>query len=323
LVRAAALALSVLTGCDAPPIAVAVDASTDTSTVSPLDAVLADGARLFCEMHQKCDPRMFAIAFGDMTTCKKRQSEIMSRQSTGVGVVATPEQRRRCYQALWGGDCVHAQRVLYEGVVPDDCRVPGTLPIDAPCASRWQCQSMRCTGICGTCVAPVGEGAACYSGAQCEFGSICWGGQCIRPRERGEACDAAHICHVELNCVAGRCVDPPKLSDPCAMDARFPCGAIGKRCDKPTNTCQPMTIGKLGDPCGSIDDYPVDCAFGLSCRSERPNENGVCVTAIPDGARCGTFSWVPNNGCHFASVCSLNICRIPHSTDCSLSGVVP
>jgi hypothetical protein len=322
-VRAAALALSVLTGCDAPTIAVAVDASTDAADASAIDPAFVVGAQRFCQMQQKCFPHDFAVAFGDLPTCLSRHALLTSHASSGYGALVTSEQRRRCYEALFVEDCTRARRMVSEGDLPPECRVPGSLKIDEPCNSRWQCQSEHCSGSCGVCVTPLADGSACTTHAQCRNGSICWDSICIKLRERGEACDSANICHLDLNCASGRCVDPPKVGDPCVKEARFPCGPMGLRCDRASNTCQALTVAKAGEPCGVVDDYPVDCAFGLTCRSERPGQNGVCVASVADNGRCGTFWWVPGGGCLWGSHCGNEVCRPFEPTDCSRPGIVP
>jgi len=212
------------------------------------------------------------------------------------GITYTAEDLEACARAMDALRC--------EASELPECDFRGSLPAEAPCILRAQCQSGNCTGsgdvpagqgdfrglnppteTCGKCATVAAVGDSCSKG-ECPKGSVCAGNQlpvsgeptCV-PIVRGDVgthcnglwapCNSGLYCDLNQNCRALR-----KLGEPCDNSQSIFCApqltCIGKTCRKPTGE---------GSSCVSGDG----CTSGLVCADDQ-----VCrrITWAEPGMPC-------------------------------------
>jgi hypothetical protein len=84
-------------------------------------------------------------------------------------------------------------------------------------------------------------------------------------------------------------------------------GTFGAVCDAVTRTCKAVVkLASAGQPCGVIDDVPVECdAFG-GCGFDSPDATmGHCLPPTADGAPCDPV----NSVCFWPASCSDGVCK--------------
>jgi hypothetical protein len=321
-----------LMGCHAPVVQIVeteagADAALDVLPEPPVDPAFDRVAEAYCNVAARCMPIELRSLWGSIDDCKKRYPRYIAHLTSGFGSRATPAERRACAEALDVTDCAKAVRMWTEGDKPAACRIPGALPVDAPCGSDWQCATMHCSGSCGKCVDPLPMSSKCSSQPECPFGQVCLSGKCAQPRELDEPCvPSIDLCHFDLACSGGKCVRAPTAGEACLEGADIPC-ARGRdlRCDPATKTCVLWKIGtKVGDPCGPSGIESVLCDHGLTCKELGPLLPGKCVRAHDDGEACNqAFYSTPGGPCQFPDSCIRNVCRELELQDCSNPGAPP
>lgn len=195
----------------------------------------------------------------------------------------------------------------------------GTLDTGAPCTSGLQCASGGCSAglatddggvsTCGTCQAPVADGADC-SAAPCVAGDACtlgFDGQnltetCTKvnpPAADGASCTADSDCLGPDHC---NFPTPDATTGNCAAPA-----AAGGSCFANQNCATPLVCtGINSEVCtaavavGGACSASSDCAIGAACDS---TSKCATVTYAAPGATCdGTVV-----------VCSQGSCNLPDS----------
>lgn len=195
----------------------------------------------------------------------------------------------------------------------------GTLDVGAPCASGLQCASGGCSAglqgddggssTCGTCQAPVADGADC-SAAPCVAGDACtlgFDGQnltetCTKvnpPAADGASCTADSDCSGPDHCnyatadaTTGTCAAPAAAGGSCSANQNCAASLVCTGGD--TQVCTAAVA--VGGACTAS----TDCVVGAGCDST--SKCAALTYAAPGGACDG------NTG-----LCSQGTCNVPSS----------
>lgn len=191
----------------------------------------------------------------------------------------------------------------------------GTLDVGASCASGLQCASGGCSAglqsddggvsTCGTCQAPVGDGADC-SAAPCVAGDACtlsFDGQnlaetCVNvnpPAAEGASCTSDTDCLGPNHCsfattdaTTGACAAPAAAGGSCFANQN--CAASLVCTGSNTQTCTAAVA--VGGACTSS----TDCVVGAACD---PTSKCATVTYAAPGATCdGTVVLCAQGSCN-------------------------
>jgi hypothetical protein len=253
--------------------------STGNSATSTGDPEL-DSCRHFARATRRCfgpdDP-------SDVARLDARADATCKPHFALPGITYTAEDLDACARAMDTLQCAASEL--------SECDFRGSLPADAPCILRAQCQSGSCIGsgdvpagqddfgglnpppgTCGKCAGVAAVGESCTKG-ECPRGAVCTGNQvvvssgeptCV-PIVRGDVgahcnglwapCNSGLYCGLDQNCRAFG-----KLADPCDNSQGIVCASsltcIGKTCREPTGE---------GSSCESGDG----CTSGLVCADDQ------------------------------------------------------
>ncbi len=257
------------------------------------------------------------------------------------GVRRSAEHIKACADA-------YVQRACVNAIEPIECKVPGTLDVNAPCFVDAQCQSFLCSSMrdtsgsqCGVCMRRVPEGGECF-GNVCELGTSCNSDSalCRRDLDEGEPCGqlGGSFCKPHLVCnVDGMCTMPGLDGTKCRTWAQCEHG-LYCLCDNDQVSCEMgscVPTKKEGEGC--IDRG--HCDFGLKCVDRKcvkvqyagPEqecddsvifcERGVCDTVSRKCARIINDSNPCVAGdktavCDFFAVCQDSTCKVPDGQVC-------
>jgi hypothetical protein len=114
-----------------------------------------------------------------------------------------------------------------------------------------------------TCTVPLGVGASCASGTQCEWGLVCIGSRCVPWKVRGEDCSS---------------------TPDCGRDTGTYCLATS---DGTHQVCTLLSFAEAGDRC-DLGSHLL-CSASTKCVGTDGQSSiaGVCLAPIADGNSCG------------------------------------
>jgi hypothetical protein len=237
---------------------------------------------------------------------------------------------KQCFDALAAASCDQTQKSAR--VQPTSCKniFGGKQAEGQPCAFDDECQTHRCLlpnvctmaccqATCGAAVAAAQIGQSCASVA-CVDDAFCdETSTCRALVGNGGACASPDECQYGLGCVGvspatqGTCAVVPAVGQPCPDGI---CADIGAVCD-PSGTC--VALGLPGAPC-TLD---LDCAPAFHCDSTNycnpyPTLGMTCTTScaagswcdVPVGQTAGTCTAPLANGqpCQLGAQCASQFC---------------
>jgi hypothetical protein len=225
----------------------------------------------------------------------------------GPDTRTTPADVDACAAAVAPLDSGPALFHLISEGIPQ-CAFRGGRAEGQACLYGSQCQSGHCSveGQCGVCV-PAGQlltkcayfddwGNNLAGMSQCDAGLVCnWRPPlsfttfCSKASELGGPCGTASTtCHWDNLCVDGICVAPPRAGEPCDPNGVPVTCEDYHFCNKLTAVCEPLAVGRAGDPCGYFDDGRLGvCGDPLICAPVDPVAfKGTCAAPTPDGQPC-------------------------------------
>lgn len=203
----------------------------------------------------------------------------------------------------------------------------GTRSAGERCYSFAQCSSLWCFGVrvldqtgkrnrratqCGTCAAPLAEGASCN--VESDFctpgqpGTSCFRGVCRVRGNQGAACDSWDDCNTPWVCTsAGTCGAVVPEGGSCAGSTDCAGEWV---CDPVAKTC----VGQeYVEPGGACDTDIRWCWIGV-CDMADGATTGVCPIVLPDGSACD-----PNDRartCDSFASCFQGTCQIVDANAC-------
>lgn len=190
----------------------------------------------------------------------------------------------------------------------------GSKPVNGPCRSRIDCDSLSCVGnslACGKCVARLAAGADCTESAQCPRAGFC-NTKCYATAFLGDSCDTYNLCGNGLVCTAGKCVKAGGVGAPCTTEAQCDLAAlIG--CNKATGQCEAYTFAQPTEACPAMGAMgpPVLCSKGSSCIRPGVAQPGTCVVNAKVGETCGA-----DKRCEAFINCTDSKCVLPTYVAC-------
>jgi hypothetical protein len=188
------------------------------------------------------------------------------------------------------------------------CVVPGKRGEGAGCWSFAQCGSGECLGetVCGTCRPRIPADGRCEFDSQCLRGLVCGQMKCAVPMNLGGACSDSRPCRRSLLCRNGTCGPRAREGEACA--GHEDC-AGGLLCNFDRHTCARAAVST--DQCGSDqpDGTVQFCAGGSTCEQA----SLTCVATAGDNASC-VADGTP--ACLWPAVCSGGTCRLARPVDC-------
>lgn len=238
-----------------------------------------------CAKYQACAPGWLSIGYGGVAECVARETLQYQWITTLPGVGWKASDFVACGAAWTAASCAD----YMNGTPLTACIVAGTLALDEPCNSNYQCASLFCDSdgtSCGVCVAAPAVGQACINGV-CDSGLVCsLNDVCQKPRGLREACSDDYPCQPRLDCYQGQCALP-------SITAGTSCdSSINLNCDLGQNYVCALTT----DKCVNVASY---AAAGQSCGVESTNTSatmcsrgscdsstGLCVSRAADHGTC-------------------------------------
>ncbi len=279
------------------------------------------------------------------------------RAAVAVGRISmAPELAKACLESFATGGCAGPTQDVDPWVLLSSCRDPFVGRVAAgercfvsnECTTGSQCVNAASfnTGmipltpqgvsaartvagiapLVGTCLPYLEKGERCRSSEECAPMLYCRRPAyvCAAPSGPGETCKIemdqngelrdAILCDdatQNLVCGTGMCRRLPRDGEPCFQESFFLCdpdpvlalSCVGQGFNGP-GVCK--TAGPLGAACGS-DGLPP-CAFGLACLAPDDNQIGTCGQPPSNGERC------PVDGrCVSPAVCNFlnQTCMVP------------
>ena len=277
-----------------------------------------------CGILAQCLPEFLQYLYGDVDTCKTRESINCAATFSLAGTSRSPDKTEGCAQAVTGLTCDQ----YLTGTPPDACKtMPGTLANGAACSATSQgaqCASGHCNiqaSICGACSDGPATGAQCIDSSDCADTDVCVGatdtalGQCAIAVGPGAACDAAHGCEPGYYCSGGVCAANKAVGAACTTQDE--CNGVREQiCDiGGSNTCVAIQFAAAGQPCGLVNNVYVGCAaLGACVVATATATQGTCQAAPKDGAACGTGAQAVS--CLPPAVCDNGVCKISDPLAC-------
>ena len=266
-------------------------------------------AESYCNKTAACSAFALQSFWGDLETCKKR--DVLWYMATlRLGDTGnTPDSFWTCSDAVDAQSCED----FNAAVAAPGCQFkPGKRALGRGCSNGAQCDTLHCdivdNAACGVCATKAPIGAVCDVNSDCASGARCRQQKCVPEVGEGAACDGqTAVCAYSNTCLGATCRKPFLVGAPC--DPMFDAcdyGTFGAVCDGQTKTCKAVVkLAAYGQPCGVIDNVPVDCAAFGSCGVDTPDATvGSCIPPTPDGAACDS-----NSLCFWPSSCSGGVCR--------------
>jgi len=279
------------------------DPPSDEDT-GPIEKPCEGYASARCETMNRCAPALFAIEHGDLDACRSELRAWCVHVGHLPGVRVGAKAIGACASTFRSLSCAAWQARR------DDpfCDAPGgSLSVDEPCISGYQCASKACyldaQGVCGVCQPTAGVGDPCRQSMECPATSACVGYHCLKTMALGEECGSGRPCAGQLLCLSGTCQQSPALHDPCIENT---CNnRLATECVQ--GVCEPLETAATGQACGLINGKTVYCGRG-TCSSQ-----GVCVAPVPEGRPCQDSS---GPTCLQPAVCVDGWCKIPQPSMC-------
>ena len=221
------------------------------------------------------------------------------------------------------------------------CKLAGSQPNGAPCATSAQCSGGVCDSsgttnptseiVCGVCASDVPVGGSCTGTATCDPASgSCVNGTCVAYATQGAACGTtapSATCGGSLLCTNGTCQPAPTQGQACTTQCLLPYRCISGTCAQAvaqggacksgevdcasglvcTNgQCAQPTFAQVGQPCGA--QTTATCGAGLYCDSM----STTCKARVSSGGACT----VGQHQCVEGLVCVSGTCQQPDYTVC-------
>jgi hypothetical protein len=195
------------------------------------------------------------------------------------------------------------------------CFVSGKRGEGAGCWSFAQCGSGECGGdtVCGTCRPRVPADGACQFDSDCLRGLVCGQKICVVPMSLGGACSDAHPCRRSLLCRNGACAPKAQEGEACAEHTD--CGG-GLLCNFDKGTCGRAIVSASRCSSREADGTVLFCAGGTTCEQS----TSMCVANAADDQAC-TPDATPD--CLWPAVCSGGTCRLAKPVDCPATPATP
>jgi hypothetical protein len=195
------------------------------------------------------------------------------------------------------------------------CFVPGKRGEGAGCWSFAQCGSGECLGdtACGRCRPRIPADGACMFDSDCQRGLVCGQMKCVVPMNLGGACADARPCRRSLLCRGGAC--RPRAQEGESCDDHQDC-AGGLLCNFTKGTCGLAVVSPARCSSREPDGTVLYCAGGTTC----DQTNQMCVANAGDGQACVEEA-TPD--CLWPAFCAGGTCRIARPVDCPAVPVSP
>jgi hypothetical protein len=262
----------------------------------------ADLAHQRCTQFQTCSPTVVQIRYGSESVCETRETDSCTSSLALPSQGNTPAATEACSQAYAGWACTD----LLNGVnIPQACQQQtGSIADGSACAVNGQCQSGFCAiapgSSCGTCSAAPTAGTSCAELTSCGPGLTCTTdtSTCVAFLAQGGACGKGAPCGVGLSCVGadatkgtqGTCqADGTMVGATCDATLKTGPGCdrdAGLACNSQSKTCQTLVLAGGGQPCGTVNDQPAECASEGVCTGASGTTPGTCTASAADGAAC-------------------------------------
>ena len=284
-----------------------------------IDEACAADAESWCGPLERCAPLSLQELYGDKATCLVRDklSCVAYLQTRNT---ESASQLLACANALNAETC---DEYLYGSTTPAACKVPpGPLGDGAACTYGAQCQSLHCATAagapCGVCKQKSPEGGPCARSSDCTGGHCSLAAMtCVARPGLGQPCSGN--CNGALICAPAT----PDASDGSGI-CQTPLGN-GAACDPEVDLCDPLWVGATCDPntrkCVTTQTVAGPgqgcdtawCSGGASCTIADTDGGGfVCVAAPADGAACDPV----DKPCFRPARCVDNVCRLPTPNAC-------
>jgi hypothetical protein len=259
-----------------------------------------DYANALCGLYQSCSNGWdIGFEFGDLPTC------VTSYETFCLNRLATPDsvlsatQVETCAQDLPQESCEN----LYGSDNTAPCEAAdGPLANGSTCTVNAQCQSAFCAlskyAVCGSCATQPAPGADC-STITCGVGLICLKGSqtCSAPVADGGACTSEADCQFGLSCLDGdgglfACAPTVDLGQPCDYRSLVGPGCSGReglycKRDGDGGSCTPLGLADAGQPCGDVGGLATDCSAAGLCQKAQPDAGeGLCLGSAATGQAC-------------------------------------
>lgn len=316
--------LAATLGCNSSEFTLAADAAPadavderepEADARPPLSSgeACAAAVELYCAKYESCMPLSFKTLWGTEAFCRERLALVCERHLAMKGVLGTPAEQIECADIATSGTCgefIGGQRRC--------TRTPGALAVGEPCAQDYQCRTSFCQivpgTLCGKCVEPPGDGAACVDRCATPL-FACVGNVCKKRATVGQRCAADLPCVGDLVCSAGSCVEPARKAERCDGT-----GAVAAQCDvynglycSASSTCIAYGYAEPSTACATVgSEYRLCVASGF-CRVPAGTYTGTCIPAAGEGAPCNV---TVGPGCVFGSACVGGICRVSDPAAC-------
>jgi hypothetical protein len=198
-----------------------------------------------------------------------------------------------------------------------ECVFAGEKEVGAGCRYDSQCESAFCNRPlrtwCGVCAAQATSGETCEPNrpSGCDEGLVCSAsGICVSPMGAGAACEVGAQCESGLACgteTPRTCVPASEIDEPCASGAD--CRATSDAyCDTALGQCAAASYSVEAEPC----DFATGryCLAQGVCRGEAltPQTSGVCAPPVEDGGACDRTR---GDTCRTPALCVEGVCIAP------------
>jgi len=275
-------------------------------------------ASALCAKIQACAPGLFPIfGFAEISDCQANYLQSCNDTLAAPDSGWTASVAEQCGSAYSDLNCT---TFLGPGGNPATCLAHGgTVANGGACSTPWQCASGRCSlptlvGQCGTCVPTIAVGQPCTNdtllGAPCADNLVCaltsaspTATVCAPLVSMGGACADSAVCPTDGYCDSTThvCTKLPGAGASCAGKAIYLCDPTqtGSLCDATSSTCLPVTVTRVGGPCGMLAGSSANCSYS----------SGTCTIVGDAGA--GTYTPLDRGSCSATDVCQNNGCLDP------------
>jgi len=220
----------------------------------------------------------------------------------------SPSAFRTCITSWSALTCDEWRDFDLEILKGPSCFVSGKRGEGAGCWSFAQCGSGECVGdaVCGTCRPRVPADGGCQVDSDCQRGLVCGQKRCVVPMNLGGACSDARPCRRSLLCRNGAC--GPKAPEGGACTAHTDC-AGGLLCNFTKGACGRATVSSSRCSSREANGSVLFCAGGTTCEQS----TSMCVANAADNQAC-TPDGTPD--CLWPAVCAGGTCRLAKPVDC-------
>lgn len=275
-----------------------------------------DFGTAWCEKARQCQTQDVE-SLGGAAVCPTRmkiwcETQLTVPADTNWG----PPQFKTCITSWTALTCDEWRDFDLEILKGPGCFFGGKRGEGAGCWSFAQCASGECAGeaVCGRCRPRIPADGACEFDSDCQRGLVCGQMKCVVPMNLGGACSDSRPCRRSLLCRGGVCRGKAQVGEAC--DEHDDC-AGGLLCNFTKSTCGVATASPTRCSSREPDGSVLYCAGSTTC--DQPTM--MCVANAADNQAC-MENGTPD--CLWPAFCSsASLCRLPRPADCPAVPVEP